>query len=674
MRDLNRTNTEAMKVLYAFTLLPLVAVAADAAIVWARNTTAFENERAVRFWLERDGDINLLQSVDFATTDGSAKAGVHYLAQRGTFTFAAGESAIAVEVELIDNGLLDGDKEFELILEHPTPGLVIAQNDGWNCNPFGVGSIRDNELPPTRVDALFCADRAPGPSVDGINTFAAPMPDGRVLISGGPRGITMLGPNGRIDTNFRPGGDGVDARFQALHVFGDGRILVIEELPYPRSRFVRLLPNGAVDARFPICNFEPTRPCPLFLAAQGDGKILLHSWVGSVSDGFITWEKALLVRLNPDGTEDRTFTPALPGDDLNHLGTVAIQADGKLLVYVRSEIPGGGGLVRLNEDGSLDPTFARFEGNVQKIVARAAGEIVIVGEAREGNTILQLRADGGPDPSFHTPTSVGWIRWLVEQPDGHLLFGGGATLSRLNRDGSLDTGFSTKLHTPPPPCQLPIRGFDAAVTPSGGILLFGRFDEVDGLPRKGLVHLLADEPRPDFRVVTPAEFGSCAGTTELRIVRTGDTTTAASVEFSTQNGTAKAGEHYLPQHGTLDFAPLDVSKTVSVQLVPGKTLSERITFTIVLHHPSAGYATAVPTPVVIRPDLCLEIARPSAPGSPGIVTVRGTLPGLDYVLDSSPDLQSWTETASGMATSDRLALPFQLPAASSAFFRTRRFR
>src|SRR3989442_15099242 len=78
-----------------------------------------ENEPLARIWLYRYQDTNLVQTVDYFTVDGPArfpaqpaKAGVHYLARSGTVTFAVGQNAASVDVPLIDNGLVDGVKDF----------------------------------------------------------------------------------------------------------------------------------------------------------------------------------------------------------------------------------------------------------------------------------------------------------------------------------------------------------------------------------------------------------------------------------------------------------------------------------------------------------------------------------------------------------------------------------
>jgi len=114
-------------------------------------------------------------------------------------------------------------------------------------------------------------------------------------------------------------------------------------------------------------------------------------------------------------------------------------------------------------------------------------------------------------------------------------------------------------------------------------------------------------------------------------VRTGPSTNAASVSFTTRDDTAKAGDDYLPQSGTLDFAPLEVSKEVAVRLLARSEVDGRRLFGLDLSNPSAGYTKIASTPIVILPDLRMtaDSLRPREDGSVAI-TLQGTLPGISY--------------------------------------------
>ena len=65
-------------------------------------------------------------TVAYTTVDGSAKAGVDYVAQSGTVTFAAGVTAVDFTVAIIPNTIDDGNRTFSIVLSSPTGGATMG--------------------------------------------------------------------------------------------------------------------------------------------------------------------------------------------------------------------------------------------------------------------------------------------------------------------------------------------------------------------------------------------------------------------------------------------------------------------------------------------------------------------------------------------------------------------
>ena len=63
-------------------------------------------------------------TVDYATTDGTAKAGEDYTATSGTLTFAPGETEKTVSVTIIDDTIEDSGETFRLVLSDPSGGQL----------------------------------------------------------------------------------------------------------------------------------------------------------------------------------------------------------------------------------------------------------------------------------------------------------------------------------------------------------------------------------------------------------------------------------------------------------------------------------------------------------------------------------------------------------------------
>ena len=86
-------------------------------------------------------------TVDYATADGTARAGSDYRAARGTLTFAPGGTAKTVSVELLDDAIDEGNERFVLRLSNPT-GARIADGEA-------VGTIANGDPVPKAWIARF---------------------------------------------------------------------------------------------------------------------------------------------------------------------------------------------------------------------------------------------------------------------------------------------------------------------------------------------------------------------------------------------------------------------------------------------------------------------------------------------------------------------------------------
>jgi uncharacterized delta-60 repeat protein len=203
------------------------------------------------------------------------------------------------------------------------------------------------------------------------------------------------------------------------------------------------------------------------VVVQPDGKILIA--------GHFTTVKGLmrtnLARLNADGTGDATFDANLT---MNSLTALALQPDGKLLVGGQFYQPYcdefdcydyyAATMVRLNANGSQDVSFtpatAEYffqSGNFRSLVPQSDGRILVGGEFSSLNGtnrigIARLNATGTMDTSFNTGVGPnGPVQFVALQPDNKALIGGRFTtfdgtncssLARLNANGTLDTSFN----------------------------------------------------------------------------------------------------------------------------------------------------------------------------------------------------------------------------------------
>ena len=232
------------------------------------------------------------------------------------------------------------------------------------------------------------------------------------------------------------------------------------------------------------------------LAVQADGRILVggeFTTLGGQTRNYIG-------RLNADGSLDSGFNP---GAD-SYVNSLAVQADGRILVGGKFWNLGGQQhwyLGRLNADGTLDSGLSGWgEGSdsynhVRSLAVQADGRVLVGG--RLGANLRRLNMDGTLDYGFN-PGAIGYVDSLAVQADGKILVGGefgtlgGQTrnlIGRLNVDVTLDTGFNPSVGG-----AYPYAVNSMAVQADGKILVGGLFTTLGGQPRTNIARIKNSDP------------------------------------------------------------------------------------------------------------------------------------------------------------------------------------
>ena len=185
---------------------------------------------------------------------------------------------------------------------------------------------------------------------------------------------------------------------------------------------------------------------PRVAALQPDGKIL----VGGYFDSYNGTTRGGVLRLNANGTLDPTFAPTGSGIDY-YVDALVLQPDGKVLIGGKFTTYNGAScryLTRLNADGTRDASFnltgTGLNSFVQAIALQPDGKIMVGGNFSNYNStirnvVLRLNADGSLDTSFSIAGTgiVGTIGTIAVQPDGRLLVGGAIDRFNGSSPGSL---------------------------------------------------------------------------------------------------------------------------------------------------------------------------------------------------------------------------------------------
>ena len=416
-----------------------------------------------------------------------------------------GSCTVSASVLQSDNKLVMAGDFIAMGATRVSGGLVRLNVDGIVDNTFNAGSGPFATINPKK----------------SVNTLAV-QSDGKILAGGSftqfngqpANKLIRLNTDGSTDNGFTVAAGSTDNSIQAIAVQPDGKIVVAGYFTvFGGAAFkgiVRLNSNGSFDNTFtpPAIEFlgSGNGDARVGLIIQSDGKIIMgsqHSHVGGVA-------RPYLVRLNSNGTEDVSFTTNLGTGFDNHITTVALQSDGKIIVggrftKVNSTTANRNQIARLNTNGTLELSFNTNVGfnsgnSVQAAKIIAGDKILVSGDFQNPQRrLLRLNSDGSVDNSFITgsgfETTAGGYANLTNinvQSDNKIITTGlfekynGSV--RLNLARLTDLGAIESAYAPNPAGAATI--YKISVLNNGKVLICGNFLFVGGNYSPGIARLL----------------------------------------------------------------------------------------------------------------------------------------------------------------------------------------
>lgn len=408
------------------------------------------------------------------------------------------------------------------------------------------------------------------------------------------------------------------------------------------------------------------------LAVQKDGKFLVAGMFTLTNP--VTGLSSSAIRLNPDGLLDTSFQLVAPLHrfDIDLLApAIAVFAplqDGRILVG-GTQVDGAlnlngelrGGVARILEDGSLDPTFtAELDGGVQAIAIQRDGKAILGGSFSGG--IKRLNPNGSIDTTFPVGAGVdtGAVQALALQPDGKIVIAGNFTsvneaerngLARLNTDGSLDAEFASHSGN-----FLATTITSIALQPDGKIVLGGG-------RQGGLARFSAEG-------VFDSQFGqnitSADGQRPLVV--------AAENENILVGGWFLPGITRLKPDGKMDLG-FNPGAGLSDSHEDDQSISKILVLpdqTILLGGSFASFdGVSRPGLVRLHGDPAVRFANihanPTGSAQFGLVT----LPDRNYLIESSTDLESWLPFQTNKATGYLLNIQTDTTSIARKFYRAR---
>ena len=168
--------------------------------------TVLKSGVAATITVLRTDNTNTVSSVDFATANGMALAGLDYIATNGTFVFTNGQTSQTFSVIVINNTVVQPDKTVLLQLSNPTGGILMAPyvatltiHDTSGSYVVPAGSTLIYESGPTNgiidpgetVSLWFAFRAAGGNNVTNLNATLLPI---NGITSPSPSGPQSYGP------------------------------------------------------------------------------------------------------------------------------------------------------------------------------------------------------------------------------------------------------------------------------------------------------------------------------------------------------------------------------------------------------------------------------------------------------------------------------------------------
>lgn len=634
--------------------------------------------------MNETASTTLTRSVRYVTEAGTAAAGQDFTESSGTLVFASGQTERTIQIAVLDDDSIEGPETFLVRLHTQAPSgssrlstphvATVTINDDERSFRFSTNSYRFSE-----------------------NVGAASLTVLREGAADTPAEISA------VVTPITASSNDLDAETQLVQFAAGQRTaellvpVVNDDLPENEETFSVTLSN-------------PT-------------------------EGAAIQPKTVNVRIVDDdrqGAVDPVYNLAGRFNDVVYAS--GMQADGRMVFGGAFNLVDGerrAGIVRLNHDGTVDPTFdpgVGFSGEVLCLLVQPDGRIIAGGDfvAYNGQTVYnlaRLNPDGSLDTAFNLNSGANdWVRHMALQPDGGILLGGLFTfvfgnyspgVARLDGNGDFDPTFNVGDGT-----DNMVRA--VAVQPDGKVLIGGDFLDFNGTPRTRLARLLENGALdPDFpatiapdervraivvdaqHITLAGEFETIAGVGRRRVARlTLDGELVGG--FDTVNGPNDAvlamvsgadGAVYVAG----DFTAINAQSRVRVARLlsdgspdplfhPGSGANDSIwtlavdpagrlhlggAFRLVENLPREHIAALVIAPELepVPPQFAL-VERDDFSGDAVRLTFTAVR-GATYVLEGSDDLEDWNDVASMRAETTTVELVDPSPPPTRRFYRIR---
>jgi len=609
----------------------------------AQNFAAQQSAGNAALTVTRTGSNKQALTVNYATTDGTAVAGIDYTQTAGTLTWAENDStAKTINVPVSTAKALLEQKTFEVALSQPTDAAAIAE-------PGAATVVVSGDAVPSQGTVEFATTlQNIGQSVGTMQAI--------VNRTDGSSGAVSVAYATRADGNAVAGTDFTATSGTLEWADGDTapktfKVPVSNTAPFVGKKVFDIALSKQAGATLGT-------PSTTEIVINGDGSpvpgvVHLAASSTTVAQSAGTASMSVARVEGSSGAVSVSYATAngtaMAGTDYSPVSGTLQWANGDsaaktVAVPIMNSTPFTG-----NKSFSL--ALSKPSAGAA-IVSPAAASVTIEGDASAPVGNLQLSAStltvsqsagtltvtaaraGGSNGAVSTTysavngTAVAGTDFTA--PSGTLTWAAGDTQPK-----SFSVAISNK--TP----FTGTRSFTLKLSnPSGGATL--------STPSTTLVNISGDAPAAvgalQLSAATTA-IGQAAGTLTVTVNRTGGSSGAASVNYATENGSALAGTDYTATSGTLSWVSGDASsKTFKVAVSNAKPFAGTKSFTVTLSTVSGGTLGAPASSTVTIDGSAATSGGGSggtAPAAPGSLTMTG------QALNSAS--LSWSAAAAGSA-------------------------
>jgi uncharacterized delta-60 repeat protein len=431
------------------------------------------------------------------------------------------------------------------ILVQPDTRIIVAGQPGPALRRYNRDGSLDRTLGDTISGSVYGLALQPDGKIVVVGTLTATV-NGRTL-----KGAVRINTDGSVDEGFDVGS--LSGNLQTVAIGADNSIYIGRDNPYGsmESAVLRLKPNGAIDSTFSASVDISVRK----IVEQASGKILIggsFSYVNGIYHPHVA-------RLTHNGALD-VFATTAPTDPVEAIAELADQSVVVGSQYLTLTGPAHGPS-RYDRNGNLAaaPNFTlRGRGGISAFTRVAGGKTIAFGifdEAGSTQTenVVRLNADGSIDPTFanqEQQLSYNGIQDAVALPDGRIAIAGlfdsfmgraHSGLALLNGDGTPDYRFNQA-------DSFQVFGRTVALSPAGSIIVAGTSVYSGTSPGAIAAYRLDGSLDPSFAF--SAAFNDMVK--QIAVQRDGRVLVAGY--FTTYNGAQVSPLVRLNANGTLDAA------------------------------------------------------------------------------------------------------------------------